>query len=74
MRMMGEVEAEVVDVRRLDVHGVGYVDVAIRYPSGATESARLGAEGVPDDLRPGERVLATRVANMVVSLRRPAAT
>jgi hypothetical protein len=69
--MMGEVAAEVVDVRRLDLHGVAYVDVAVRYPDGTTDDARLGPEGAPQDLRPGERVLATRVANMIVSIRRP---
>jgi hypothetical protein len=68
---MGEVEAEVVDARRFDLHGVGYVDVAIRYPDGTTESARLGPEGAPENLQPGERVLATKVANMIVSIRRP---
>lgn len=69
--MMGEIEAEVIDVGRADIHGVIYYDLTIRYPDGAAESARLGAESVPEDLRPAERVLAMRVANMVVSLRRP---
>jgi len=35
------------------------------------ERARLGPEGVPERLQPGEKVLATRAANMIVSLRRP---
>jgi hypothetical protein len=33
--------------------------------------ARLGAESVPEGLEKGDRILATRVANMVVSVRRP---
>ena len=69
--MMGEVDVEVVDVRRADVHGVIYVDVSIRQPGGATAVARLGSESVPDDLQVGEHVLAMKVANMVVSIRRP---
>jgi hypothetical protein len=68
---MGEMEVEVVDVRRLDVHGVEYVDVAVRRSDGTTESARLGSEAVPKNLQPGERVLTTNVANMIVSIRRP---
>jgi hypothetical protein len=68
--MTGEIDVEVVDVGRVDVHGVVYVDVAIRYPDGTTDSTRLGWESIPDDLRAGDRVLAMRVANMVVSIRR----
>jgi hypothetical protein len=45
--------------------------VTVRYPDGGVEDARLGPEGAPDDLAAGEAVLVTRVANMVVSIRRP---
>jgi hypothetical protein len=69
--MMGELDVEVVDARRVDVHGVVYVDVVIRHRDGATATARLGSESVPNDLRVGEHVLATNVANMIVSIRRP---
>jgi hypothetical protein len=69
--MTGEVDVQVIDVRRLDVHGVVYVDVALRYPDGTTDSGRLGSEAIPEDLRAGERVLAMRIANMIVSIRRP---
>jgi hypothetical protein len=69
--MMGEVEAVVVELKPFDLHGVRYADVTIAYPDRRVETARLGPEGIPDDLQPGERVMATRVANMVVSLRRP---
>lgn len=69
--MLGEEEAVVVDVQALDVHGVAYRDVTIAYRDRSIDRARLGAESVPEELAPGEVVLATRVARMVVSLRRP---
>ena len=53
--VLGELEATVVDVKPFDLHGVTYYDVAIRYADGVNvEQARLGPEGVPDGLRPGE--------------------
>lgn len=69
--MAGEQEALVVESRAFDLHGVTYRDVTVRFPDGSTETARLGPEAVPPDIEAGERVLATRVANMVISLRRP---
>jgi hypothetical protein len=61
----------VLDVKPFDLHGVTYSDVTVTYPNRAVEQARLGPEGVPDALQPGERVLVTRVANMIISIRRP---
>ena len=61
-----------VAVRSFDLHGVTYTDVTVAFPDRSVVEARLGPEAVPDGLQQGERVLATRVANMVVSLRRPA--
>jgi hypothetical protein len=69
--MLGEQEAVVVEVRPFDLHGVRYQDVTIAYRDRSVDQARLGPESVPADLRAGEEVLATRVVNMVVSLRRP---
>ncbi|MFL5799919.1 MAG: hypothetical protein ACJ77A_18575 [Actinomycetota bacterium] len=69
--MLGEQEATVVEINGFDLHGVTYHDVAVRFTDQSVLSARLGPEGVPEGLQPGDRVLATRVANMVVSLRRP---
>lgn len=69
--MLGEQEALVVEVRPFELHGVTYYDVSVVFPDRSHEQARLGPEGVPEGLQPGERVMATRVANMVVSLRRP---
>jgi hypothetical protein len=69
--VLGEREAVVQEVRSFDLHGVTYCDVTIGFPDGSSDTARLGPEAVPEGLRAGERVLATRVANMIVSLRRP---
>ena len=69
--MLGEQGAVVMKVRPFPLHGVTYYDVAVRFSDQTVEQARLGPEGVPGDLHPGEQVLATRVGNMVVSLRRP---
>jgi hypothetical protein len=69
--VLGEQEAVVVEIKPFDVHGVIYQDVTIAYPDRSVDSARLGPEGVPEDLRAGEVVLATKVANMIISLRRP---
>jgi hypothetical protein len=69
--VLGEAEAVVVEVRPFDLHGVTYHDVTLQFPDGSAETARLGPEAVPDQLRAGERVLATRVANMIISVRRP---
>ena len=69
--MLGEQEAVILEVRSFDLHGVLYSDVSVGYPDRTTDQARLGPEAVPDGLKPGERVLVTRVANMIISLRRP---
>ena len=69
--MLGEEEAVVLETTPLDIHGVTYYDLTVGFPDRSVQQARLGAESVPDDLRKGERVLATRVANLVVSVRRP---
>jgi hypothetical protein len=68
--MMGELEAVVVAITPFNLHGVVYSDVTLSYRDRSVEQARLGPEGVPQDLIAGETVLATRVANMVISLRR----
>lgn len=67
---MREEEAVVVDIKPFNLHGVNYQDVTITYPDRSVDHARLGPEGVPENLQPGEVVLAMRVSNMVVSLRR----
>lgn len=69
--MLGEEEAVVLEVAPFDLHGVRYYDLAVGFPDRSVIESRLGAESVPDDLQKGDRILATRVANMVVSVRRP---
>jgi hypothetical protein len=69
--MLGEQEAMVIEVKPFGLHGVTYYDVTVEFTDRTVEQARLGPEGVPDGLRPGERVLVTRAANMVISIRRP---
>ena len=68
--MLGELEAVVVEVKPWDVHGVGYVDVTVVYPDRVLETARLGPESVPEDLKGGERVMVTKAVNMIVGIRR----
>jgi hypothetical protein len=69
--MLREEEALVVEIKPFNLHGVNYQDVTIAYQDQSVDHARLGPEGVPENLRPGDVVLAMRVSNMVVSLRRP---
>jgi hypothetical protein len=69
--VLGDQEAVVAEVTPFNLHGVTYYDVALTLSDGSTQSARLGPEGVPEGLKPGDTVVATLAANMVVSLRRP---
>jgi hypothetical protein len=68
--MLAEEEALVLEVEPFDLHGVRYYDLSVGFPDRSVQQARLGAESVPDGLQKGDRVLATRVANMVISVRR----
>jgi hypothetical protein len=70
--VLGEAEALVVDVRPLDVHGVGYVDLTVAYRDRSTDTARLGRESVPDGLAKGDRVIVRSAANMIVAIERSA--
>jgi hypothetical protein len=67
--MLGDREGVVTEVRPFNLHGVTYYDLALTFPDGSTQSARLGPEGVPEGLQAGDRVVATMAANMVVALR-----
>jgi hypothetical protein len=69
--MLGEEEALVLEVKPFELHGLTYYDVTIAFRDRSVDQARLGPEAVPENLEPGEQVLATRAANMVISLRRP---
>jgi len=68
--VLREEEAVVVDIKPFNLHGVNYQDVTITFPDRSIDHARLGPEGVPENLQPGDVVLAMRVSNMIVSLRR----
>jgi len=68
--MLREEEAVIVEIKPFHLHGVNYQDVTIAYRDRSLDHARLGPEGVPENLQPGDVVLAMRVSNMVVSLRR----
>jgi hypothetical protein len=68
--VLGEAEALVIDVRHLDVHGIGYVDITFAYRDRSVGTARLGRESVPDDLATGDQVLVRQAANVVVAIER----
>ena len=69
--MMGEQDALVLELIPVSIHGALFVGVRVAFRDRTVHEVRLGAESVPEGLRPGEQVLATVAANMVVSLRRP---
>jgi hypothetical protein len=69
--MFGEQEAVVLEVKPFGLHGVTYYDVTVVFPDRSVEQARLGPEGVPEGVQAGDRVMAMRAGNMVVSLRKP---
>lgn len=54
--MLGEQEARVLEGKPL-LHGVTYYDVTVAYQDRSVGHARLGPEGVPENLHPGEVVL-----------------
>lgn len=66
--MLGDREALVLEVRRFDIHGAGFVDVTVGFPDRTTSSARLGAESVPADLKTGDHVLVSLAMNMIVAI------
>ena len=69
--MFGDQEALVLEIAPLSVHGLVYLDVKVAFRDRSVHDVRLGPEAVPENLQPGERVMATLAANMIVSLRRP---
>jgi len=70
--MVGDRTGTVVEVRPFAIHGVPHVDVTIAWRDGGTATARLGAESVPDGLRPGDPVIVRTAMNVVVALERVA--
>jgi hypothetical protein len=68
--VLGDQEAMVIEVKPWDVHGVGYIDVTVAYRDRSVETARLGRESVPDDLKAGDEVVVSKAVNMIVGLRK----
>ena len=68
--MLGARDAVVLEARRFDIHGSGFIDVTVVFPDRSTSSARLGTESVPPDLSPGDRVTVTMAVNMIVAIER----
>jgi hypothetical protein len=69
--VLGEREAEVREVRGFDIHGSRFADVTVEYPDRTIQTARLGAESLPENLEAGERVVVSTAVNMIVAIRRP---
>lgn len=69
--MFEEREALVLEIRPFDVHGSGFVDVTVAYADRTVDTARLGRESAPADLRSGERVVVRRVMSTIVEVVRP---
>jgi len=69
--MLGSREAVVLEIRRFDIHGSGFVDVTVIFSDRSTSSARLGAESVPPDLAQGDHVVVSTAVNMIVAIERP---
>jgi hypothetical protein len=68
--VLGEEEALVLEVNPFEVHGLTYYDVTVAFRDRSIAQARLGPESVPENLERGEQVLASRVAGMLISLKR----
>jgi hypothetical protein len=64
-------EAVVAEVRRYEIHGAPFVEVALAFPDRTFEKAQLGAESVPEALAAGDPVIVRSAMNVVVALERP---
>ena len=60
--MFGEQEAVVIGVKPFDLHGVTYYDVTVLIADRSLEQPRLGTEGVPERIHPGDHAVAMRAA------------
>jgi hypothetical protein len=66
--VLGDREAVVLEIRRFDIHGSGFVDVSVVFPDRMISSARLGTESVPADLASGDHVTVSVAMNMIVAI------
>jgi len=64
------VEAQVLALRRVDIHGQQYLDLTFRSPAGE-RTERIGVDLAPDALKPGDAVLLHRQMNMLMKVTRP---
>ena len=69
--VLGEREAEVLEVTPVEIHGVPYAVLTLAYADGVVASARLGRESIPVDLVAGEGVWVQVAMNVIVGVRRP---
>ena len=70
--MLGERIATVAELEPYEVHGSRHVRVVLAFPDQSFEQAQLGAESVPEGLRPGDPVIVRTAMNVVVALERAA--
>jgi len=70
--MLGARDAVVAEVQRYEIHGSAHVRVALAFPDRTFAQAQLGAESVPADIEPGDRVVVRSAMNVVVAIERPA--
>jgi hypothetical protein len=68
--VLEEREAVVVEVRSWTIHGSPFLDVTLAYPDRSVETARLGSESAPADLKAGERVIVRTVMRTIVEVSR----
>ena len=64
------VEAQIVGMQRVDIHGQQYIDIAYRTATGQL-TERIGVDLAPSDIAPGQTVLLHRQMNMLMKVTRP---
>jgi hypothetical protein len=68
--VLGDREAVILELRRFDIHGSGFVDVTVVFRDRSTASGRLGAESVSAEAEPGDHVRVSMAMNMIVGIER----
>jgi hypothetical protein len=69
--VLGERTATVAELEPYEVHGSRHVRVVLAFHDRTFMQAQLGAESVPEGLRPGDPVVVRLAMNVVVALERP---
>lgn len=72
MIMAGSKDATLCAVRLVDIHGTHFYDLEYTHDEapGEPRSARVGAESVYSDPRPGDRVVVSYLMNVVTGVAR----